>query len=319
MIGITEPRRVAAISMASRVAYELNLTNEQVSYQIRYEGTYKKETTRIKFMTDGVLLKEIQNDFLLTNYSCIVIDEAHERSVATDVLIGLLSRVVPIRCRRNDPLRLVIMSATMRIEEFLNNKHLFKIKPKIINIDARQYPVTLHFNKQTPKNYIEQAYKKICQIHRQLPSGGILVFVTGQQEVQTLCHRLRQKFPMKTDSLDEPQFKSKKKKEKSIDEKSSLGIIDDEELEHLQSDVDEEEGEKEGSITSDLDDEDIGVQGITVEPLYVLPLYAILSSEKQGRVCLVLMIYFLEKIKFYSGFQTSTIRYTFMCYRNKCC
>ncbi|CAF3977044.1 unnamed protein product, partial [Adineta steineri] len=106
MIGVTEPRRVAAISMASRVAHELNLTNDQVSYQIRYEGTFKKETTCIKFMTDGVLLKEVQNDFLLTNYSCILIDEAHERSVATDVLIGLLSRIVPIRCKRNDPLRL---------------------------------------------------------------------------------------------------------------------------------------------------------------------------------------------------------------------
>ncbi|CAF4503188.1 unnamed protein product, partial [Rotaria sp. Silwood2] len=198
MIGITEPRRVAAISMASRVAHELNLTNDQVSYQIRYEGTYKKETTCIKFMTDGVLLKEVQNDFLLTNYSCILIDEAHERSVATDVLIGLLSRIVPIRCRRNDPLRLVIMSATMRIEEFINNRHLFKLKPKIINIDARQYPVTQHFNKHTPKNYINEVYKKVCKIHRQLPSGGILVFLTGQQEVKTLCHQLRKKFPMQT-------------------------------------------------------------------------------------------------------------------------
>ncbi|CAF3964301.1 unnamed protein product, partial [Adineta steineri] len=290
MIGVTEPRRVAAISMASRVAHELNLTNDQVSYQIRYEGTFKKETTCIKFMTDGVLLKEVQNDFLLTNYSCILIDEAHERSVATDVLIGLLSRIVPIRCKRNDPLRLVIMSATMRIEEFINNRHLFKLKPKIINIDARQYPVTIHFNKQTPKNYIEEAYRKVSKIHRQLPSGGILVFVTGQQEVQTLCHRLRKKFPMnaQTENDVEPQFKSKKsrkKKQLSTDGKFSLGIIDEEELEHLQSDVEEEdEGKKEGSITSDLDDEDVGVEGIPVEPLYVLPLYAILSTDKQARV-----------------------------------
>jgi hypothetical protein len=86
--------------------------------------------------------------------------------------------------------------------------------------------------------------------------------------------------------LDEPQFhskKSKKKKQVTTDEKPSLGIIDEEELEHLQSDVDEEEGE--GSITSDVDEDDIGVQGISSEPLYVLPLYAILSSQKQARVC----------------------------------
>ena len=147
-------------------------------------------------MTDGVLLKEVQNDFLLTKYSCILIDEAHERSVATDVLIGLLSRIVPIRCRRNDPLRLVIMSATMRIDEFINNRHLFKLQPKIIRIDARQYPVTVHFNKQTPKSYLEEAFKKVSKIHRQLPPGGILVFVTGQQEVRSLSHQLRKKFPM---------------------------------------------------------------------------------------------------------------------------
>ncbi|CAF2078328.1 unnamed protein product [Rotaria magnacalcarata] len=294
MIGITEPRRVAAISMATRVAQELNLTNEQVSYQIRYEGTFKQDTTRIKFMTDGVLLKEVQNDFLLTKYSCILIDEAHERSVATDVLIGLLSRIVPIRCRRNDPLRLVIMSATMRIEEFVSNRHLFKLKPKIINIDARQFPVTIHFNKQTPKNYINEAFKKVCKIHRQLPSGGILVFVTGQQEVQTLCHQLRKKFPMKTQTEDddEPQFKTKKfRKEKRTTNgnRTSLDIIDEEELEHLQSDIDEDEEkeqeqEEECTITSDLDDEDTNVKGISFEPLYVLPIYAILSSEKQARV-----------------------------------
>ncbi|UJR14756.1 hypothetical protein I4U23_001746 [Adineta vaga] len=296
LIGITEPRRVAAISMASRVAHELNLTDDQVSYQIRYEGTFKKETTCIKFMTDGVLLKEVQNDFLLTNYSCILIDEAHERSVATDVLIGLLSRIVPIRCRRNDPLRLVIMSATMRIDEFVNNRHLFKLKPKIINIDARQYPVTIHFNKKTPKNYVEEAYKKVCKIHRQLPTGGILVFVTGQQEVQVLCHRLRKKFPMRTQTEndhDEPELKPKKlkknKKQIAIENKSSLGIIDEEELEHLQSDIEEDEGGKEGSIASDIDDGDdeddgMGAGEISSEPLYVLPLYAILSSNKQARV-----------------------------------
>jgi hypothetical protein len=112
-------------------------------------------------MTDGVLLKEVQNDFLLSKYSCILVDEAHERSVATDVLIGLLSRIVPIRCRRGDPLRLVIMSATMRIDEFVNNRHLFKLKPKIINIDTRQYPVSMHFNKHTPKDYVQEAFKKV--------------------------------------------------------------------------------------------------------------------------------------------------------------
>lgn len=98
MIGITEPRRVAAISMSRRVNDEMNFAESEsiVSYQIRYEGN-QSESTRIKFMTDGVLLKEVQHDFLLNKYSVIIIDEAHERSVFTDILIGLLSRIVPLR------------------------------------------------------------------------------------------------------------------------------------------------------------------------------------------------------------------------------
>lgn len=104
MIGITEPRRVAAISMSKRVGDEMSLSSEQCSFQIRYEGNYSPET-RIKFMTDGVLLKEVQMDFMLTRYSAIIIDEAHERSVFTDILIGLLSRIVPLRNKVSQPLQ----------------------------------------------------------------------------------------------------------------------------------------------------------------------------------------------------------------------
>ncbi|GBO26307.1 putative ATP-dependent RNA helicase DHX37, partial [Araneus ventricosus] len=95
IIGITEPRRIAAMTMAARVGEELNMP-EKVSYHIRYEKTVSKDT-EIKFMTDGVLLKELRHDFFLTKYSAIIIDEAHERSVFSDVLIGLLSRIVRIR------------------------------------------------------------------------------------------------------------------------------------------------------------------------------------------------------------------------------
>lgn len=98
MIGVTEPRRVAAVSMAHRVAEELNVEfGKEISYQIRYDAASVSPDTRIKFMTDGILLKEIQGDFLLSKYSAIIIDEAHERSLNTDILIGLLSRIVPLR------------------------------------------------------------------------------------------------------------------------------------------------------------------------------------------------------------------------------
>lgn len=96
MIGVTQPRRVAAMSMANRVAHELSLTSSRVSYQIRYDATVSPSTS-IKFMTDGVLLRELATDFLLNKYSVIVIDEAHERSMNTDILIGVLSRVLKLR------------------------------------------------------------------------------------------------------------------------------------------------------------------------------------------------------------------------------
>lgn len=96
MIGITQPRRVAAMSMASRVAQELSLPPNRVSYQIRYDATVSPQTS-IKFMTDGVLLRELATDFLLTKYSVIIVDEAHERSMNTDILIGVLSRVLKLR------------------------------------------------------------------------------------------------------------------------------------------------------------------------------------------------------------------------------
>lgn len=96
MVGVTQPRRVAAMSMASRVAQELSLSASKVSYQIRYDATVSSNTS-IKFMTDGVLLRELATDFLLTKYSVIIIDEAHERSMNTDILIGVLSRVIKLR------------------------------------------------------------------------------------------------------------------------------------------------------------------------------------------------------------------------------
>lgn len=96
IIGITQPRRVAAMSMATRVGHELSLTSSRVSYQIRYDATVSSATS-IKFMTDGVLLRELATDFLLTKYSVIIVDEAHERSINTDILIGVLSRVIKLR------------------------------------------------------------------------------------------------------------------------------------------------------------------------------------------------------------------------------
>jgi len=118
-------------------------------------------------MTDGVLLRELSTDFLLSKYSVIIIDEAHERSMNTDILIGVLSRVIKLReqmwkegTEGAKPLRLVIMSATLRVSDFAENMALFSSPPPVINVDARQHPVTVHFSRRTSSDYVQEAIKK---------------------------------------------------------------------------------------------------------------------------------------------------------------
>ncbi|XP_045881392.1 probable ATP-dependent RNA helicase DHX37 isoform X1 [Meles meles] len=306
IIGITEPRRVAAIAMSQRVAKEMNLSQRVVSYQIRYEGNVTEET-RIKFMTDGVLLKEIQKDFLLPRYKVVLIDEAHERSVYTDILIGLLSRIVALRAKRHVPLKLLIMSATLRVEDFTQNQRLFPQPPPVIKVESRQFPVTVHFNKRTPlEDYSGECFRKVCKIHRMLPPGGILVFLTGQAEVHALCRRLRRAFPHtrrrppekedREDSVEEMRkFKKSRTRAKralaatlpqiSLDNYSVLPAGEGDE--DREAEMDEEEEEALGSdLDLDLgnDGEDGGEQPDASLPLHVLPLYSLLAPEKQAQV-----------------------------------
>ncbi|KAK2584403.1 hypothetical protein KPH14_006785 [Odynerus spinipes] len=320
LIGITEPRRVAAMSMSKRVAEEMNLTEREISYLIRFEGNTTPET-KIKFMTDGVLLKEIQSDFLLTKYSVIILDEAHERSVYTDILIGLLSRIVPLRNKRKDPLKLIIMSATLRVEEFVENPKLFKVKPPVITVESRQFPVTIHFNRKTTDNYVTDALRKAVKIHTRLPEGGILIFLTGQQEVNTVVRKLRQAFPFKKDknnSLKVPKVEENEEVNKSDhEEENSEDDFDDKEaikrskqkhkkqllnLPHIDLDnysvipTDDthedilnigEDDDDEDNIDEDEseDDDAFLLKGLSnAQPLWVLPLYSLLPSYKQAKV-----------------------------------
>lgn len=296
IIGITEPRRVAAVSMSHRVAKEMNLPTQVVSYQIRYEGNVTSDT-KIKFMTDGVLLKEIQKDFLLQRYSAIIIDEAHERSVYTDILIGILSRIAPLRNKRKMPLKLIIMSATLRVEDFTDNRKLFKTPPPVIKVDARQFPVTIHFNKRTPlEDYTGEAFHKTCKIHRMLPPGGILVFLTGQAEVHSLCRRLRNAFPFRKSStiteeeVDTPEAMRKFKKAKRK-KAVSLPRIDLDNYSALPMDEGDEDreagmGEDDGGSDIDIGDDptDGEIKADPSIPLYVLPLYSLLAPEQQAKV-----------------------------------
>uniref|UniRef100_A0A671TKL1 RNA helicase n=1 Tax=Sparus aurata TaxID=8175 RepID=A0A671TKL1_SPAAU len=294
IIGITEPRRVAAVSMSHRVAKEMNLSTRVVSYQIRYEGNVTSDT-KIKFMTDGVLLKEIQKDFLLQRYSVIVIDEAHERSVYTDILIGLLSRIVPLRNKKGMPMKLLVMSATLRVEDFTDNTKLFRIPPPVIKVDARQFPVTIHFNKRTPmEDYTGEVFHKICKIHRMLPPGGILVFLTGQAEVHSLCRRLRKSAfskmtpnpPRSSTDIRVYTFKERHLCHQSLpridlDNYSALPV--DEGDEDREAGIGDEEDEGSDLEIGD-DPNDAEEKADPSIPLYVLPLYSLLAPEQQAKV-----------------------------------
>ncbi|KAJ4727732.1 ATP-dependent RNA helicase [Melia azedarach] len=210
IIGVTQPRRVAVLATAKRVAFELGLhLGKEVGFQVRHDKKIG-DNCSIKFMTDGILLRELKYDVLLRQYSVIILDEAHERSLNTDILIGMLSRIIQPRQAlyekqqqlllsgqeiepkdRVFPLKIILMSATLRVEDFISGRRLF-CNPPIIEVPTRQFPVTVHFSKRTEiVDYIGQAYKKVMSIHKRLPQGGILVFVTGQREVESLCCKLR--------------------------------------------------------------------------------------------------------------------------------
>ncbi|GLB38537.1 putative helicase associated domain (HA2) Add an annotation [Lyophyllum shimeji] len=311
IIGITQPRRVAAMSMAARVAHELSLTSSRVSYQIRYDATVSPSTS-IKFMTDGVLLRELATDFLLSKYSVIIIDEAHERSINTDILIGVLSRVLKLRetmwkegKEGAKPLRLIIMSATLRVSDFAENRTLFSSPPPVINVAARQHPVTIHFSRRTASDYVTEAIKKTTKIHTRLPPGGILIFLTGQNEIQGVCRKLEAKFGQKA---VEAKRKRRGLAAKSSDTDQENHVAQTGNIVPAQADVEAEDLDLGDDSPRDLafdvdegmDDEDPdaldsdGEEGLNEElgleddgvdvPMHVVPLYSLLPSERQMRV-----------------------------------
>lgn len=286
MIGVTQPRRVAAVSMSKRVGEELGDHSGVVAYQIRFEGTVDPKTA-IKFMTDGVLLREIAQDITLRKYSAIVIDEAHERSVNTDILIGMLSRVIKLRAElaaedpKVKPLKLVIMSATLRIEDLTMNPTLFATPPRVLEVEGRQHPVTMHFSRRTHRDYVEEAFRKVSRGHKKLPPGDILVFLTGRNEILELSKRLKTAFGgPRTAEGPKVQFSA------------SEGPVEVEDIEF--GDVDEGRGDDfdEMDIPSDEENAEDEEDEFQIEEdqeiaplkMRVLPLYSLLPTREQMRV-----------------------------------
>ncbi|XP_061300479.1 LOW QUALITY PROTEIN: pre-mRNA-splicing factor ATP-dependent RNA helicase DHX16 [Pezoporus flaviventris] len=193
-IGITQPRRVAAMSVAARVAVEMGtkLGNE-VGYSIRFEDC-TSERTVLKYMTDGMLLREFLTEPDLASYSVLMVDEAHERTLHTDVLFGLLKDIARFRPQ----LKVLVASATLdtrRFAAFFDNAPVFRIP-------GRRFPVDIYYTKAPEADYLEACVVSVLQIHVTQPPGDILVFLTGQEEIeacvellQERCRRLGSRLP----------------------------------------------------------------------------------------------------------------------------
>lgn len=185
MIACTQPRRVAAMSVAARVAQERGSElGGEVGYTIRFEDV-TSEATRIKYMTDGVLLRESLRDGDLDNYSAVIMDEAHERGLNTDVLFGVLRNVLP---RRAD-LKLIVTSATMEKSKFSG---FFGGAPTF-EIPGRTFPVVKHYLRSVPDDYVAAAVRQVLTIHQGFPAGDILVFMTGQEDITATCMLLAER------------------------------------------------------------------------------------------------------------------------------
>lgn len=285
MIGITQPRRVAAVSMSKRVGQELGDHSHRVAYQIRFEGTVDPKTS-LKFMTDGVLLREVAQDIALRKYSAIIVDEAHERSVNTDILIGMLSRVVKLRSNmaKEDttirPLKLVIMSATLRVEELTENPNLFSTPPPVLQVEGKQFDVTIHWARRTHHDYVEEAYKKICRGHRKLPPGGFLVFLTGQNEIIQLMKRLRTEFTG-MDTVTGPKVRIPTSQAPIEAEDIDFGDIDDRGVQDFDDEPPSDEEVDDEDAEFDIPEEETGTGPSRMQ---VLPLYSLLPTKEQLRV-----------------------------------
>ncbi|KAJ8131180.1 hypothetical protein O1611_g2448 [Lasiodiplodia mahajangana] len=211
LIGVTQPRRVAATTVAVRVAEEYGCElGKEVGYSIRFEDV-TSAATRIKFLTDGLLIREALVDPLLSRYSVIMVDEAHERSISTDILLGLLKKIR----RRRPELRIIISSATLQAEEFLGffseaseNEEPANDKTNqvgsIISLKGRTYPIDVLYLESPAEDYVEKVVSTVFDIHSTEPDGDILVFLTGREEIDTAVQTIAERaigLPSGTQSL----------------------------------------------------------------------------------------------------------------------
>lgn len=195
IIGCTQPRRVAAVSVAKRVSEEMgcHLGND-VGYTIRFEDKTSSRT-RIKYMTDGMLQREALLDPLMSKYSVIMLDEAHERTIATDILFALLKQAA----LKRPELKIIVTSATLNSAKFAS---YFNECP-VVNIPGRTFPVEVLYAQSPQMDYIEAALDCVIDIHVNNEEGDILVFLTGQEEIESCCEILYERVKSLGDAIDD--------------------------------------------------------------------------------------------------------------------
>ncbi|KAG8909357.1 DEAH-box ATP-dependent RNA helicase prp43 [Tulasnella sp. 408] len=188
MIACTQPRRVAAMSVAQRVAAEMDVElGKQVGYTIRFEDMTEAGTTFLKYMTDGMLLREAMNDPTLSRYSTVILDEAHERTLATDILMGLLKDIA----RNRSDLKIIVMSATLDALKFQKYFGSQDKPAPLLKVPGRTFPVETFYTQEPEPDYVEAAIRTVLMIHHAEEPGDILLFLTGEEEIEDACRRIR--------------------------------------------------------------------------------------------------------------------------------
>ncbi|TDH70455.1 hypothetical protein CCR75_000382 [Bremia lactucae] len=211
VIVCTQPRRVAAVTIAERVAQEMGCQlGQEVGYAVRFEEKWDPERTKIKFVTDGLLLRETMRDPLLSRYSVVILDEAHERNLETDLLLGLMKKIQ----RKRPNLRVIIASATLHVDTFVryfrrkgvekkleSGVNLSKVEAQrlqdvvAVSVEGRQYPVEIEYLQEPCSDYLQKAIDTVMAIDDHEGEGDVLVFLPGQEEIDFVVRALNDRAP----------------------------------------------------------------------------------------------------------------------------